>query len=441
MQVTVESSAGLERRMHVQLPEDRVSSEVDKRLSELSRSARLPGFRPGKIPIKVVRQRYGRQVREEVVGELVQSSFYDALVQESLRPAGSPKIEPDGPVQGEGVNYVATFDVYPDVALPDLGTLQISRPVANVEDADVEQMIETLRRQRRTFTSVERAATSSDRVVVDFAGFKDGSPVENAKGEDFPVELDSGRMIPGFEDALVGTSAGETKSVELTFPQGYQASELAGQAVTFEFTIKGVEEPTLPQVDDEFVSGFGISEGGADGLRAEVRANMSRELTEAIRNVTKQRTMDALLASNNIELPQSLIDEECQQALERRKTELSHSGVEPEAMALTAEMFTEQATTRVSLGLLLAEVIRENDIKPDPQRVSTRIQTIASTYEQPEEVVRWYMGNKERLSEIETSVLEEQVVEWVLDRAEVVDEQSSFEALMKPPVRASIADS
>lgn len=440
MQVTVESNAGLERRMHVQLPEDRVSSEVDKRLSELSRTARLPGFRPGKIPIKVVRQRYGRQVREEVVGELVQSSFYDALVQESLRPAGSPKIEPDGPAQGEGVNYIATFDVYPDVALPDLATLQISRPVASVEDADVEQMIETLRRQRRTFTSVERAATPSDRVIVDFAGFRDGSPVENAKGEDFPVELDSGRMIPGFEDALVGTSAGETKSVELTFPQGYQASELAGQAVTFEFTIKAVEEPSLPQIDDEFAKGFGISEGGADGLRAEVRANMSRELTEAIRNVTKQRTMDVLLASNNIELPQSLIDEECQQALERRKTELSHSGIAPEAMALTSEMFTEQATTRVSLGLLLAEVIRENDIKPDPQRVSARIQTIASTYEKPEEVVRWYMGSKERLSEIETSVLEEQVVEWVLDRAQVVDEQSSFESLMKPPARASIAD-
>ena len=389
MQVTVESNAGLERRMRVQLPEERVSSEVDKRLNELSRKARLPGFRPGKIPMKVVRQRYGRQVREEVVGELVQSSFYDALVQESLRPAGSPMIEPDGPALGDGVNYIATFDVYPEVVLPDLSVLEISRPVATVEDADVEQMIETLRRQRRTFAPVVRAATATDRVVIDFAGFKDGSPVENANGEDFPVELDSGRMIPGFEDALVGTIAGDTKSVELTFPETYQASELAGQAVTFEFTIKSVEEPSLPQVDDEFASGFGVKEGGADALRAEVRGNMTRELAETVSNATKQRTMDALLASNNIELPQSLIDEECQQALERRKTELAHSGIDAEAMELSADMFTEQARTRVSLGLLLAEVIRENDIKPEPQRVSARIQTIASTYEQPEEVVRW----------------------------------------------------
>jgi trigger factor len=206
--------------------------------------------------------------------------------------------------------------------------------------------------------------------------------------------------------------------------------------VTFEFTIKSVEEPSLPQVDDEFASGFGVKEGGADALRAEVRGNMTRELAETVSNATKQRTMDALLASNNIELPQSLIDEECQQALERRKTELAHSGIDAEAMELSADMFTEQARTRVSLGLLLAEVIRENDIKPEPQRVSARIQTIASTYEQPEEVVRWYMGNKERLSEIETSVLEEQVVEWVLGKAQVSDEQSSFEALMKPPAHS-----
>jgi trigger factor len=231
---------------------------------------------------------------------------------------------------------------------------------------------------------------------------------------------------------LIGTSAGETKSVELTFPDTYHASELAGQAVTFEFTIKSVEEPSLPVVDEAFATAFGVTEGGADGLRTEVRANMTRELAETIRNVTKQRTMDSLLASKDIDLPQALIDEECQQALERRKTELSHSGIDAEGVALTADMFTEQARTRVSLGLLLAEVVRENDIKPDPQRVQARIQMIASTYEQPDEVVRWYQGDKERLSEIETSVLEEQVVEWVLDRAQVSAEASSFDALMKP---------
>lgn len=436
MQVTVETGTGLERRMRVQVPEDQVSSEVHKRLENLSRQVRMPGFRPGKVPMKVIRQRYGRQVRDEVVGELVQSSFYDALMQEKLRPAGSPTIEPETMDPGEGVTYLATFDVYPEVDLPPLDSLSVARPTATVTDADVDAMIETLRRQRRVWTEVARAATAADRVVVDFEGFMDGAPLDNAKGDEFPVELDAGRMIPGFEDGLVGAAAGDSRTLELAFPERYPEAKLAGRPVTFQVTVRRVEESSLPEVDDAFAKSFGVGEGGADALRREVRQNMERELAEALRNITKQRVMEALLAGQDIELPRALVDEESRRAMERRRMELSHSGADPDQAGLTPQMFEDQARTRVSLGLVLSELIRENDIKPDPQKVRARIETIASTYEQPSEVIGWYYGNRERLADVETSVLEEQVVDWILERAAVSEEPTTFDALMKPSAPA-----
>jgi trigger factor len=432
MEVTVESSAGLERRMRVRVPEEQVSSEVSKRLENLSRQARVPGFRPGKVPMKVIRQRFGRQVREEVVGEVVRSSFYDALTQEQLRPAGSPTIEPENLAPGQDIAYLATFDVYPQVSLPPLESLSIARPVAAVEESDVDAMIETLRRQRRNWSEVQRAATASDRVIIDFEGFMDGTPLENAHGKGFTAELDTQRMIPGFEAGLVGMSAGESKTLELSFPEDYHAAELAGRPVSFEVTVQRVEEAGLPEVDDAFAAGFGVTEGGAQALRQEVRRNMERELEDRLRNLTKRRTMDALLLGQNIELPAALVDEESRRALERRKTELTHSGMDPEQLGLSAGMFEEQARTRVSLGLVLSELIKEHALQPDPAKVRARIDTIASTYERPEEVVGWYYGNRERLADIETAVLEEQVVDWVLERASVTDEATTFEALTQP---------
>jgi trigger factor len=429
MEVNVET-AGLERRMRVQLPEERVSSEVQRRLQDLSQQARVPGFRPGKVPMKVIQQRYGRQVRDEVVGDLLQSSFYDALVQEKLRPAGSPTIEREA--AGEGLSYTATFDVYPEVKLPPLETLSIRRPSASVGEADVDGMIETLRRQRRTWSEVDRAATGSDRVRVDFEGFMDGAALDNATGEDFPLELDAGRMIPGFEDGLVGARAGETRTLELTFPEAYHASELAGRPVRFEITIKQVEEPALPEVDDAFAASFGVAEGGVEALRREVRSNMQRELDQVLQNLTKQRTMDALLVGQDIELPAALVEEEARRALERRKLELTHSGMDPEQVDLEPAQFEEEARLRVSLGLVLSEVIRDNEIRPDPQKVRARIEGIAATYEQPEEVVSWYYGSRERLADVETAILEEQVVEWVLERAQVTNEEMTFTELMSP---------
>jgi len=418
--------------MHVEVPENRISGEIHKRLQKLAGDIRLPGFRPGKVPMKVVQQRFGSQVRNEVVGEIVQSSFVDALQQEKLRPAGTPDIDPLDFKPGEGLKYTAEFDVYPEITLPPLESLKITRPNSELADADVEKMLETLRKQRRNWVSVARAATASDRVVVDFEGFMDEKPVENAKGSEFPVELDGNRMIPGFEAGLVGTLADEEKILDLNFPETYHAAELAGRAVRFKIKVLRVEEPSLPELDDEFAKSFGVSEGGMDKLHEEVRENMQRELAEVLRNRAKQATLDALLAAQVIELPEALVDEECKQAMQRQLHELEHSGVDPKDADLNPEMFQEQARNRVALGLVLAEVIKENDIKPDSHTVRERIQAIASTYEQPEEVVKWYYGSRERLMEVETSVLEDQVVDWIMGKADVSVEMLTFDDLMNP---------
>ncbi len=324
------------------------------------------------------------------------------------------------------------FDVYPDLQTPPVESLKLARPVASVSDADVDKMLETLRRQRRTWEAVARAASQADRVVVDFQGSVDGEPLDKASGHEVPVELSAKRMIEGFEDGLVGIQAGEERTLELSFPQNYPAKDVAGKAVSFAVKAHRVEEPVLPPLDDSLAESFGVKEGGLDKLRREVRENMTRELEDGLRAVTKRRVMQALLQDQEITLPDSLVAEEVDRALRQRKMELSHSGIDPETAGLDRAMFEEQARTRVALGLLLAEIIKANDIKPDPERVRSRIETIASTYEDPNEVINWYYGDRSRLSEIETTVLEDQVVEWILERAQVSDEESSFDEILNP---------
>jgi trigger factor len=432
MQVTVEDVSGLERRMRVRIPEDRVKGEVVRRLNSLATTVRIPGFRPGKAPLKVLERRYGEQVRSEVVGEMVQSSFYEAVSQQQLRPAGAPTIDPLDAKPGNGIDYTAIFDVYPELQTPPIESLKISRPVAEVSDQDVDKMLGVLRRQRRTWKAVERAATSEDRLVIDFQGSIDGTPPENAKGEQVPVELDGSRMIEGFEEGLIGMQAGDERTLELTFPKHHRDEKLAGKPVTFVVKAHRVEEPLLPPLDDTLADSFGIKEGGLEALRDEVRNNMARELDEALGAVTKRRVMEALLQGQEITLPDSLVKEEIERAMRQRKMELSHSGVDPESAGLEPTMFEEQARTRVALGLLLAEIIRSKEIKPDPERVRARIESIASTYEDPNEVINWYYGDRSRLSEIETTVLEDQVVEWILERAQISDEASSFDEVLNP---------
>ncbi len=432
MQVTVETTQGLERKVKVQVPEDRIQGEISKRLTNIAQNARLPGFRPGKAPRKVIAQRYGKQVREEVVGEIVQSSFQDAIAQERLRPVGAPTIDPLEWEAGSGVAYTAVFDVYPEVSLPSIETLKIARPEAEISDADVDRVLERLRSQRRTWEPVQRAATPGDRVVIDFEGTCAGQARDDLKSEGFAVELGAGQLFKEFEDGLVGTEAGQECSLDLHFPADYRAGELAGKPVLFQVKVNTVEEPVLPEIDDEFAMSFGIPEGGIEQLKSEVRANMRRELEEGIRSATKQRVMEALLADRTLELPESLINREVDRSTAQRRLELTHSGIDTNDIDLDPKDFEEASRRRVSLGLLVGELIKENDIQADPNQVRARVDSIASTYEDPTEVVRWYYAEPTRLSDVESTVLEDTVVAWILDRAEVVTEPSSFDQLLNP---------
>ena len=432
MQVTVETTQGLERRVKVQVPEEQVQGEVSKRLSNIAQSARLPGFRPGKAPMKVITQRYGKQVREEVVGEIVQSSFRDAIVQESLRPAGTPTIDPLEWESGSGVAYTAVFDVYPEVSLPPIASLKVARPEAEVTDADLERMLQRLRTQRRTWSPVARAAGGGDRVVIDFAGMCEGEARDDLKAEGFGVELGAGQVFKAFEESLEGVEAGQELSLDLHFPSDYRAGELAGKPVTFQVKVNAVEEPVLPDLDDAFAEGFGVKEGGLEQLQSEVRANMQRELDEAIRSATKQRVMEALFAGRDLELPESLIKREVERSMAQQRLELAHSGIDTSEIELDAARFEEPARRRVSLGLLVAELIKENGIKADPNEVRARIDSIASTYEDPAEVVRWYYSEPSRLSDVESTVLEDTVVAWILERADVSAEATTFDELLNP---------
>ena len=432
MEVSVESTEGLERRLKIAIPEDRIEGQVSDRVAEMARTVNLPGFRRGKVPARVVRQRYGKQIRDEIVGEVVRSSLQDAILQENLRPASSPTIDELTADPGDGVAYQAVFEVYPEVSVPAISGLKIDKPLASVGDADVDKMIETLRNQRKTWKDVERAATAEDRVVVDFSGSCDGEPLGDSKSEEVPVELNAGRMLDGFEDGLVGASAGDDVTLELAFPDDVPDDKLAGKPVVFEVHVRSVQEVELPEVDDDFIKGFGVEEGGQEAFREEIRGNLTRELDDALRATTKQRVMDTLLESGTIELPAALIESEVERMSQQRRTELAYQGIDPEKIPLDTEAMEPEARRRVALGLLIAEIVQSNDIKPEPDTVRERIESIASTYDESDKVVNWYYSNQERLQEIESAVLEDQVVEWILERADVSESQTTFDEILNP---------
>lgn len=432
IEVTVESSAGLERHMKVAIPEERVEGEVSDRLRNMAQSVRIPGFRPGKVPLKVVAQRYGRQVRDEVVGEVVRSSFYDAVVQENLRPAGTPRIDEVEAEPGKGVAYKAIFEVYPEVQMPDAGTLKIKKPAAQVVDGDIDKMIATLRKQRRTWNPVERAAQKGDRVVLDFAGSVGGEPLENGSATEVGVELGSGQMMAGLENALEGASAGADLDIDVTLPETYRPEHLAGAEANFKLHVHTVEEPILAEIDDAFMASFGVSEGGLDAFRAEVRGNMERELADALRGRTKQNVMNSLLEAGTFDLPNGMVQAEMDRLMGKKREELSYRGIDAKALELDATLFEPESRRRVALGLMLGEIVKSNDLKPDAERVRARIDELASTYDEPEKVVSWYYGDAERLSGVESVVLEDQVVDWILTQAATDEEQMSFDELLNP---------
>ncbi len=431
MQVSVEATNGLERRMTVAFPSERIEKEVENRLKSLAPRVKVPGFRPGKVPFMVVRQKFGGQVREEVVDQVITSSFYEAVAQEKLRPAGTPRIESQNQADSN-FEFTATFEVYPEIHVAPVEEMTIERTTAEVTDQDVDNMLERLRKQRTSWKEADRKAQLDDRVIVEYHATVDGEAFAGNEGTDMPVVLGSKTMIAGFEDGLIGSEAGQEVEMDLTFPENYQAKELAGKAAHFKVKVTRVEEPELPELNEEFAAGFGVKEGGVEVLLSEVRANMSRELERALRDKVKQRVMDALLEKNAIDLPQSLVDQESERLAQQMEAQMQYQGIASKGQKVPRNLFESQARRRVALGLVLSEIVSKNELKASPDKVREAVEGIASTYEQPEEVVKWYMGDRGRMAEVESMVLEDQVVDWVLDHAQVTDIMASFDEIMSP---------
>ena len=427
MQVSVETTGALERRMEVQVPAERVEKAIDERLKSMSRTVRLKGFRPGKVPVNIVRQQFGPQVRQEVLGDVVQSTFAEAVLQQNLTPATGPRIEPINMEQGSDLKYRAVFEIFPDVQIKGLESIEVNRPQAEVTPADVDAMIENLRQQRPTFVAVDRESRDTDRVTVDFEGTIEGKAFDGGKGEKVPVVLGAGRMLADFEAGLKGVRAGETKTIDVTFPENYGAQELAGKTAQFALTIHTVEEQKLPELDDEFCKSFGVEEGGIGRLREEVEDNMRRELADAVQARVKKQVLDGLLAANPLELPKSVVDtqvRELQLDAGRRMGAKDVSELPP------AENFVEPARRRVALSLLISEIVKNAELKVDHARVNERLEELAQQFPDPEKALQTYRGNAQIRRQLEAGVLEDQAIDWIVEHAKVTDQPSSFKELM-----------
>ena len=424
MQVSVETGEGLERRMKIDLPFEEVEAEVEKRLQKLGRSARLPGFRPGKVPLQVLRKRYGAAVHQEVFGELVESSFSEALVQESLRPAGMPRIEPEIDPDEQRFGFTAIFEVMPQLEVAPLAGRVVKSPVAEIKDEDLDSMIQNLRRQRATWAAAERPAQTGDRLTISFTGTVDGEPFEGGSASDVQIELGSAGMIQGFEEGLIGAAAGERVSLDLVFPDPYQAEHLAGKAVHFDVTVDAVEESVLPEVDAAFVEAFGIDDGDIERFREDVRKNMEREMRQRLDSRRKESVMSLLLSAHDVELPEVLVQSEIRAMSEQMRETLGSKD-----LSLPEGLFDEAARRRVSLGLIIGEIVKRQGLKADPQRVRAAVEDSASTYDHPQAVIEYFYADPKRLVSIESLVLEEQVVDWVLEQVEVEEEVLTFAQL------------
>lgn len=430
MQVSVETTSGLERRLTIAVPSAEVDAAVDARLQQAAKNVRLNGFRKGKVPMRVIRDRFGKGVRQEVIGDLMSRSYYDAIANQSLRPAGQPRIEPKVLDEGKDLEFTAIIEVFPEVQVPDFSALQVERLVADVDDANIDKMIETLRLQRQTWQAVERPAANGDRLTIDFEGFMNGEAFPGGKGQGTSLILGSQRMIPGFEAGLIGHNTGETVVLNLQFPADYHSTEFAGKDVEFRVTIRQVSQPVLPELNDAFFASFGIDEGGEAAFRAEVQQNMEREMRTASRNKVKQKTIDALLQLVSFAIPQALLASEVAN-LRRQAVDQMGGGKNLDASTLPDQLFAEQARRRVMTGLVLGEVIRQQNLKADADKVRTAVEEIAATYETPEEVVKWYYHNEDQLQTVESSVLEDQVFDFILTQAQVTEKKVSYEQVIQ----------
>ncbi len=431
MQTTLETLGQLERRLHVALPKAQIEEEIQKRLAQLAKTAKVPGFRPGKVPLKMVAQQYGSKVRSDVISDTVQASLTDALRTQNLRVAGFPRIEPRQDVGEDEFGFSAVFEIYPEIKLGDFATVTITRPVAEVAPADVDRTIEILRKQRAHFHPVSRPAQTGDRAIVDFTGTIDGVEFAGGQARDFAITLGEGKMLPGFESALEGMSPGETKSFDLVFPADYHGKEVAGRQARFELTLKSLSEPHLPEVDAEFARNFGIASGSLEELRSEITTNLSVELKRKVEGVLKEQVMRALLTTSQLVVPKSLVELEAQSLRERTATELKNRGVETQD-ELTVDVFRAQAEERVAFSLVLNELVRQHQLQARPEQIRTLVEEAAQSFEQPDAVIRWHYEQPERLNEYEVRAVERNVIDWALQRANVQNQPTPFLALMEP---------
>ncbi len=437
MQVSVETTGPIERRMTVTVPADEMDQIVSKRLTELSRSVKVPGFRPGKVPRKVVERRYGDQVLREAADELINSSYRKALESEEIIPAGLLSIEPRQLERGKDFEYVAVVEVFPEIPEPSLRGKVVEKPVVEVADEDVDRTLEDIRSRNTVFEETKEAAVKGDRVVIDFEGTIDGEPFEGGKAEDFPVMLGAGGLLPEFDEQLAGVRAGDEKEFDVDFPADYRGKEVAGKTARFRVRVKKVERGRLPELSDEFARELGIQEGGIGKLREEVRSSLQRELDARLRTTIRDRVLDALHENNDIPLPARLVDEEVGRAVEEVRRQLEQQGI-PVGGEIDRSQYEAGARRRVALGLIVREIVDNRGIEVDQERVRQRIEEMAASYEEPEEYSKWYRSDRDRLAQVEAMVLEEQVVEKLLQDAQVVEKRMTFQEFMNPRPEQSI---
>ncbi|HAN57135.1 MAG TPA: trigger factor [Betaproteobacteria bacterium] len=431
MQATVEQISTLERRIHLAVPMQQIETEVTTRLKDIARNTKLDGFRRGKVPMSIVAKQYAGQVRQEVLGDAVEKTFSEAVRANQLKVAGYPRIEPKtDAATPDAIEFSATFEVYPEVTLGDISSAKITRSIVNVGDADVDKTVEVLRKQRVEFNSADRAAVAGDLVTLDYTGTINGEVFGGGEAKGFRVVLGEGRTLKEFETALMDVKAGDSKSFDVTFPPDYHASELAGKTATFAVEVTDVSAPKLPEVNTEFAKSLGVADGDVEKMRAEIQGNLEREVQNRVNAKVKEQVMQVLLDATQIEVPKSLQDMEMQRLMESARNDMQARGMNVQDVPLSADIFGEQAKRRVSLGLILAEAVHANGLVAKPEQVRKLIEEFAQSYEDPQEVIKWHQQNPERMQEMESLALENNVVEWVLGKAQVEDQQVAFDELM-----------
>ncbi len=430
MENTQETQNALERSIDLSVSLAVVEKDVESRLKRMARSVKMPGFRPGKVPLKVVAQSYGAQARSEAIGAAVEGSFVEKVRELNLRVAGSPRIEAGDSANDGELAFRAIFEVYPEVVLGDLSAHSVERPELVVGDAEVDKTLDVLRKQRTSFNPVERQAAEGDRIVIDFVGRKDGEVFEGGTAEGFPFVIGAGAMLKDFETAATGMGVGETKTFDMTFPEDYHAANLAGQTVQFEVTVKTVEEPVLPEVDSDLARALGVADGDVSKLRDEVRGNLEREVKRRIQARIKEQVMDALIAAHPIDVPKAMVEAESRQLADNARRDMEMRGMNAKDLPVDPAWFADQAERRVRLGLIMAELVKVQELHAKPEQIKSLIEEMAQSYEDPSELVSWYYSNPERLAQAEAVVIEDNVVAWAVSQTQTTDKKVTFDELM-----------